>query len=64
MGTAGMTAPEAALTKLVAMALLAAVPETHHALTPAVRTFHWMEDCGTEAQKLSGIRKPCFSHNL
>lgn len=45
MGAAGMTTPEAALTKLVAMALLAAVPETHHALTPAIRTFHWMEDC-------------------
>lgn len=40
----GVAAPEAALTQLVAVTLLAPVPETHHALTPAIRTFHRMED--------------------
>lgn len=39
-----MAAPEAALAQLVTMTLLAAVAETHHALAPAVRTFHRMED--------------------
>lgn len=36
--------PKTVLTELVVVALLASVPEAHHALTPAVRTFHWMED--------------------
>lgn len=40
-----MATPEAALTQLVAVTLLAPVPETHHAFTPAIRTFHRMEDC-------------------
>lgn len=40
----GVAAPEAALAQLVAVALLAPVPETHHALTPAIGTFHRMED--------------------
>lgn len=44
MGTIGMATPEAALTKLVAMALLAPISETHHALAPAIWTFHRMED--------------------
>ena len=46
-----MATPEAALAELVTMALLAAVPETHHALTPAVGTFHWMEDLMKERKK-------------
>lgn len=44
VGTVGMAAPEAALAQLVTVTLLAAVAETHHALAPAVRTFHRMED--------------------
>lgn len=44
MGTICMATPEAALTELVAMALLAPIPETHHALAPAIGTFHRMED--------------------
>lgn len=44
VGTVGMATPEAALAQLVTMTLLAAVAETHHALAPAVRTFHGMED--------------------
>lgn len=39
-----MAAPETALAQLVTMTLLAAVAETHHALAPAVRTFHGVED--------------------
>lgn len=42
--TIGMATPETVLTELVVVALLASVPETHHALTPAIRTFHGMED--------------------
>lgn len=44
--TVGVAAPEAVLTELVVVALLAAVAEAHHALTPAVRTLHGMEDLG------------------
>jgi hypothetical protein len=44
MGTVGMATPEAALTELVAMALLAPVTEPHHTFTPAIGTFHGMED--------------------
>lgn len=44
MGTVGMAPPEAALAQLVAVALLTPVPETHHALAPAIGTFHRMED--------------------
>lgn len=42
--TIGMATPKTVLTELVVVALLASVPETHHALTPAIRTFHGMED--------------------
>lgn len=51
MGTIGMATPEAALAELVAMALLAPVPETHHALAPAIWTFHRMEDWAVKKQK-------------
>ena len=44
MGTTGMTPPEAVLTELVIVTLLASVAKSHHALTVAVRTLNWMED--------------------
>lgn len=39
-----MATPKTVLTELIVVALLASVSEAHHALTPAVRTFHRMED--------------------
>lgn len=45
MGAGGMTLPEALLTKLVIMALLATVAESHHALAVAVGALNWVEDC-------------------
>lgn len=48
VGTAGMASPEAVLTELVIVALLAAVAEPHHALAVAVGTLNGMEDCGRE----------------
>lgn len=53
VGTVGMAAPEAALTELIAMTLLAPIPETHHALAPAIRTFHRMEDWGEKGVLIS-----------
>lgn len=49
-----MATPKTVLTELVVVALLASVPETHHALAPAIRTFHGMEDLvemGKEGKK-------------
>jgi len=42
--TVRVATPKAVLTELVVVALLASVPEAHHALTPAVRALHGMED--------------------
>lgn len=44
--TTGMTTPKAVLAELVVVALLAPVPETHHALTVAIGALHGVEDCG------------------
>lgn len=46
MGTAGMAPPEAVLTELVIMTLLAAVAEAHHALGTAVGALDRVKDCG------------------
>lgn len=54
MGAVGVAPPEAALTKLVAVALLAPVPKAHHALAPAIRTFHRMEDCSKKHKNKLG----------
>jgi len=40
----GMAAPKAVLAELVAVALLAPVPEAHHALAAAVGALHGVED--------------------
>lgn len=45
MGAGGMPLPEALLTKLVIMALLATITESHHALAVAVGALNWVEDC-------------------
>lgn len=42
--TTGMTTPKAVLAELVVVALLASVPETHHALTVAIGALHGVED--------------------
>lgn len=39
-----MATPKAVLAELIVVALLAPVPEPHHALTPAIGTLHRMED--------------------
>lgn len=44
MGAAGVAAPEAVLTQLVAAATQAAVAETSHAVGPAVRAGDRMMD--------------------
>lgn len=46
MGTTGMPPPEAVLTELVIMTLLAAVAETHHTLGVAVGALDRVKDCG------------------
>ena len=56
MRTICMATPKTVLTELVVVALLASVPETHHALTPAIRTFHGMEDL-VEMGKEGGVGK-------
>lgn len=48
VGTAGMAPPEAVLTELVIVTLLAAVAKPHHALTVAVGTLDGVEDCAGE----------------
>lgn len=48
MGTAGMAPPEAVLTELVIMTLLAAVAETHHTLGVAVGALDRVKDCRGE----------------
>lgn len=45
MGTAGMPPPEAVLTELVIMTLLAAVAEAHHTLSVAVGALDRVKDC-------------------
>ena len=40
----GMASPKAVLAELVVVALLASVPETHHALAAAVGALHGVED--------------------
>lgn len=40
-----MPLPEALLTELVIMALLATIAESHHALAVAVGALNWVEDC-------------------
>lgn len=44
MGTSGMSSPEAVLTELVIVTLLASVAKPHHTLTVAVGTLNRMED--------------------
>ena len=44
MGTTGMPPPEAVLTELVIVTLLASVAKAQHALTVAVRTLNRVED--------------------
>ena len=39
-----MASPKAVLAELVVVALLASVPETHHALAAAVGALHGVED--------------------
>lgn len=46
MGTAGMPPPEAVLTELVIMTLLAAVAEAHHTLSVAVGALDRVKHCG------------------
>lgn len=48
VGTAGMAPPEAVLTELVIVTLLAAVAKPHHALAVAVGTLDGVEDCAGE----------------
>lgn len=48
MGTAGMPPPEAVLTELVIMTLLAAVAEAHHTLSTAVGALDRVKDCREE----------------
>lgn len=45
MGTTGMPPPEAVLTELVIMTLLAAVAEAHHTLGVAVGALDRVKDC-------------------
>lgn len=45
MGTAGMPPPEAVLTELVIMTLLAAVAEAHHTLSVAVGALDRVKHC-------------------
>lgn len=44
MGTTGMPPPEAVLTELVIVTLLASVAKAQHALAVAVRTLNRVED--------------------
>lgn len=44
VGAVGMATPKAVLAELVTVALLASVPESHHALAVAVGALHGMED--------------------
>lgn len=48
VGTAGMAPPEAVLTELVIVTLLAAVAKPHHTLAVAVGTLDGVEDCARE----------------
>lgn len=50
MGTAGMPPPEAVLTELVIMTLLAAVAEAHHTLSMAVGALDRVKDCREEGR--------------
>lgn len=54
----GMATPKAVLAELVVVALLASVPETHHALTAAVGALHGVEDLpvgeGREGEERDG----------
>ena len=49
----GMASPKAVLAELVVVALLAPVPETHHALAAAIGALHRVEDfrAGGEGQR-------------
>lgn len=64
MGTTGMPPPEAVLTELVIMTLLAAVAEAHHTFSMAVGALDWVKDCregrregGSECGEEGGVRK-------
>lgn len=57
VGAAGVAPPEAVLAQLVVVALLAAVPEAHHALTVAVRALHGVEDLETGRKKTPHFKK-------
>lgn len=55
-----MAAPKAVLAELVAVALLAPVPEAHHALAAAVGALHGVEDCGSTQRAGRGGREGIF----
>lgn len=59
MGTTGMPPPEAVLTELVIMTLLAAVAETHHTLGVAVGALDRVKDCGGGGDKHTHVDSVC-----
>lgn len=63
MGTASVSPPEAVLTELVIVTLLASVAESHHTLTVAVGTFNWMEDYGGKKWREKKMRNKTLSQN-
>lgn len=63
MGTAGMPPPEAVLTELVIMTLLAAVAEAHHTLSVAVGALDRVKDCrGRRAEGRGGEGGETHAH--
>lgn len=62
MGTAGMPPPEAVLTELVIMTLLAAVAEAHHTLSVAVGALDRVKDCRGGGDGEEGSDKHTRTH--
>lgn len=62
MGTAGMSPPEAILTELVIVTLLATVSKSHHALAMAVGTLNRVEDCKRETHWKTKQKKQSGTH--
>lgn len=62
MGTAGMPPPEAVLTELVIMTLLAAVAEAHHTLSVAVGALDRVKDCRGGGDGEEGSDKHTHTH--
>lgn len=56
VGAVGMATPKAVLAELVTVALLASVPESHHALAVAVGALHGMEDWRPERRGERGTK--------